>query len=253
MQTSYEIYLDLSDSGVDVEHKDLIRTVERLLSHGLEDEIIESEFTNKMGRSYKMYILSDRVVNMIECIYLFKGYGDNKTKKVIANYSNPDITYIFSSSNGMFKIGCTNNIQQRLAAIQVGNPNFIEVYATLYGGKEIEKKLHEQLAEHRVSGEWFRIDEEIIHNIREENRAIFKYHDTLGSLLSYLFLEISKEDDKEYLIEDFTNSKNPKVLKRLKRTIEDGMNRQLPYKEIYKYAKEEVEKLSDSLAFKKIN
>jgi phage regulator Rha-like protein len=34
--------------------------------------------------------------------------------------------------------------------------------------------------------------------------------------------------------------------------IQDGMNRKLPYKEIYRYAKEEVEKLSDSLAFKRI-
>jgi hypothetical protein len=40
---------------------------------------------------------------------------------------------------------------------------------------------------------------------------------------------------------------------RATQAIEDGMNRQLPYKEIYKYAKEEVEKLSDSLAFKRIN
>ncbi len=253
MQTSYNLYLDLVESGVNATHKNITRTIERLLSHGLDDEIIESEFTNKMGRTYKMYLLSDRVINMIECIYLFKGYGDKETKKAIANYSNPDITYIFSSSNGIFKIGCTNNISQRIASIQVGNPNFIELCATLYGGKEIEKKLHEDLEEYRVSGEWFNINEEIIHNIREENKAIFKYHDTLDSLLSYLFLELSKEDDKEYSIEDFTNSKNPKVLKSLKRAIEDGMNRQLPYREIYKYAKEEVEKLSDSLAFKKIN
>lgn len=34
--------------------------------------------------------------------------------------------------------------------------------------------------------------------------------------------------------------------------IQDGMDRKLPYKEIYKYAKDEVEKLCDSLAFKKI-
>ena len=40
---------------------------------------------------------------------------------------------------------------------------------------------------------------------------------------------------------------------RATQAIEDGIKRQLPYKEIYKYAKEEVEKLSDSLAFKKIN
>ena len=40
---------------------------------------------------------------------------------------------------------------------------------------------------------------------------------------------------------------------RATQAIEDGVKRQLPYKEIYKYAKEEVEKLSDSLAFKKIN
>jgi phage regulator Rha-like protein len=34
--------------------------------------------------------------------------------------------------------------------------------------------------------------------------------------------------------------------------IQDGMIRKLPYKEIYRYAKEEVEKLADSLAFKRI-
>ena len=34
--------------------------------------------------------------------------------------------------------------------------------------------------------------------------------------------------------------------------IQDGMDRKLPYKEIYKYAKDEVEKLVDALAFKRI-
>ncbi len=240
MQNTYDIYLDLMENGVDTTHKSILRTVDRLLSHGLEDEIIESDFTNKMGRTYKMYLLSDRITNMIECIYLFKGYGDNTLKNAKRNNTSPDMTYIFSASNGLYKIGCTSNIQIRLKAIQVGNPHFIELYATLYGGKEVEEMLHKKLSKYRVSGEWFEIDEKIIHDIRKENNAIFKYHDTLGSLLSYLFLELSKQDDKDYSIEDFTDSKNPKVLKRLKKAIQNGINKQLSYKEIYKYAKDEI-------------
>jgi len=39
---------------------------------------------------------------------------------------------------------------------------------------------------------------------------------------------------------------------RVERCIMDGLERKLPYKEIYKYAKDEVEKLVDALGFKKI-
>ncbi len=39
---------------------------------------------------------------------------------------------------------------------------------------------------------------------------------------------------------------------RAMQAIADGLNRKLPYKEIYKFAKKEVEEIVDSLCFKKI-
>ncbi|WP_409566694.1 GIY-YIG nuclease family protein [Methylobacterium sp. E-005] len=54
------------------------------------------------------------------------------------------------------KIGITQrDVQHRIAGIQTGCPEKLEIYATFPGGLLLEKELHRRFAEHRRQGEWF--------------------------------------------------------------------------------------------------
>jgi len=231
---------------LDVPHRTLLKTIRRLSTHGITDEIIPSIFKTRMGQEYDQFLLSPRVVTMLETIYLFKGFGDGEGYEPEFTPSiEPDTTYIMVSNGGGYKIGCTSNIRSRLQAIQVGNKNFIEVCVTIRGGKEIEKELHEDYADKHISGEWFDLSPVDVTDIFRNYITKAQIFDTLDSLIGELNM-MSRDD---VCIKDFTNETNAKVLKKLKLALQDGIKRKLPYEEIYYYAKEEVEKLVDALGF----
>jgi hypothetical protein len=68
------------------------------------------------------------------------------------------------------KIGTTTNLTNRLASLQTGSPFLLEVVATWPGNKQLESVLHRELAQFRINGEWFNVDEQIIHE------AVRRFH-----------------------------------------------------------------------------
>lgn len=68
----------------------------------------------------------------------------------------PHIYFIRSVCGGPVKIGKAHNIKQRLATLQTSHPYKLEVIGIIpYGGDEVEKQLHTDLAQYRLMGEWF--------------------------------------------------------------------------------------------------
>ena len=64
--------------------------------------------------------------------------------------------------NGPTKIGFTNNLENRLRAIQTGNPEKIKIHYNIEFDTEkemrnAEKKIHKSLSHKRKKGEWFNI------------------------------------------------------------------------------------------------
>ena len=59
------------------------------------------------------------------------------------------------------KIGIARDIGKRLASLQTSNPDPVELVHTFPGPMKLvrqwEKQAHEQLKEHRISGEWFEL------------------------------------------------------------------------------------------------
>ncbi|MGW4808738.1 GIY-YIG nuclease family protein [Kitasatospora sp. NPDC004272] len=70
--------------------------------------------------------------------------------------SNGSCVYLVTgAAGGPVKIGCTTDLQRRLAALQCGSPFKLQLLATFTGGQELEAALHRLLASHRLEGEWF--------------------------------------------------------------------------------------------------
>jgi len=243
--TSTELAIDLNLRS----HSDLLRTIERLRDNGLRSEIREGTFTNKMNRRYKMYHLSDRVVNIIEGLYVFSN-SNQKEFNLDSRITQNELVY-FITDGSRIKIGCTSNLKTRLLALQVGNVNYIEVIATIENaGKDVEKYLHEYYSKDRISGEWFDLDDSFVLDVKKEFRYV-NMHDTLDSLLFELWHK-SKGGEEELSISFFTNSDNYRVKRKLKNLILGYINSHEDYSVVCNDIKKELDIYADSLNFNRI-
>ena len=78
----------------------------------------------------------------------------------------------FIKCNDMVKIGYTKeDVQRRLHTLQVGCPYKLEILNIIEGDETQEKILHNRLGRHRVRGEWFELNEEVMLVVRHPNVA----------------------------------------------------------------------------------
>lgn len=214
---------------LEIEHKDLLRTIKKVILRQEKNSVltsplkfpqkfIESKFINKMGREYKMYELNEQA-------YL-------KLTMQLSGYEKAEI------------------VQDQM----------IEAFSIM----------KQTLLNHQ-NNSWL--------SKRESTKEIRKLEtDTIKDFIDYAISQGSKSANMYYqnitkmtnkALELLMQTKDGKPLRdlatitelgfisivddRATLAIKDGMNRKLPYKEIYKYAKSQVESLVDALAFKRIN
>jgi hypothetical protein len=75
---------------------------------------------------------------------------------------NPTIYFVSGASGEFFKIGFTNNIEDRLRSLQTASPELLHLHLAIPGSPDKERELHRQFAAHRAQGEWFRRCEPIL-------------------------------------------------------------------------------------------
>lgn len=78
-----------------------------------------------------------------------------------------EYTYLFKAG-GAYKIGVTQDIPQRIRALQTGNPHPIVLVCfmiTIVGA--VEKELHKHFNPDRMQGEWFALSSEDVARIKE--------------------------------------------------------------------------------------
>ena len=105
------------------------------------------------------------------------------------------------------KVGYTShNATDRKRSMETGNPHGIVVIGTVNGTLEHEEKIHKQLQEHCVRGEWFRDCEEVRNYIIAvlSNQKIVKYERHLydGSV------EIAETSDPKWINQFIKCEKN---------------------------------------------
>lgn len=70
------------------------------------------------------------------------------------------------------KIGYTaNDVDQRIAQLQTGNPRELQIvyeyfFDTPEMAKQAERMCHVKLREHKISGEWFRYNEDVFNTLK---------------------------------------------------------------------------------------
>lgn len=63
--------------------------------------------------------------------------------------------YFVSDSAGAIKIGYSAGIERRMVALGTGTARGVELLGMIEGARSQEKAIHQKLAPHRMSGEWF--------------------------------------------------------------------------------------------------
>ena len=105
---------------------------------------------------------------------------------------NPKQRVYFAAVGDIVKIGHTADLDQRLKSLRYGSScarpdgyHYSEtvILGAIPGGRGVESMLHDQLAEHRVLGEWFRLSDTVIRTI-----AHFLYGDPEPAELGGLWL-----------------------------------------------------------------
>jgi len=85
------------------------------------------------------------------------------------------IYFIQENGNGNIKVGMADKPEERLATLQLANPNSLKLLYQEEGTRDRELELHEQFKEERTRGEWFKPDKilEYIQDEREKfNRSL---------------------------------------------------------------------------------
>lgn len=70
----------------------------------------------------------------------------------------PELLFVYfiqADGGGPIKIGCSSNVEQRLADLQKSSPVTLRCLFRAPGGFEIERELHGMFRRHRRHGEWF--------------------------------------------------------------------------------------------------
>lgn len=80
--------------------------------------------------------------------------------------------YVAQAESGHIKIGKSNNPHQRIQQLEVGNPESIELLASVKvdHATETERRMHKQFQEYRAKGEWFDVPESDVDTVIETLR-----------------------------------------------------------------------------------
>jgi len=71
-----------------------------------------------------------------------------------------ELVYVIQHEHGYVKIGRTNNLSERLQALQIGSPYHLDVIGiiTTDVAAEVESAIHDEFADKCVRGEWFNLN-----------------------------------------------------------------------------------------------
>jgi hypothetical protein len=74
-----------------------------------------------------------------------------------------DCVYMIQQgADGPIKIGFSSDIRARISGLQTANPYPLRLLKTIPGNELLERKLHSRFAKHRLVGEWFKPEADLL-------------------------------------------------------------------------------------------
>jgi phage regulator Rha-like protein len=223
-----EVFTDtkIISEMLEVNHKDLLRTVEKIVERQKNmvqagplkypQKFVEGKFSNKMNRTYKMYELNGQAY--MKLAMHLKGYekAEQVQDSIIEAFSMMKEA-LLNQSNASWLSARAQTKEIRTAQTDTIS-EFVD-YATAQGSK---------------SAKMYFMNITKMTNKALELLVQTKHGAPLRDLADIMELGFIQMLDHRAML-----------------AIQNGMDQELPYKFIYKYAKEEVNKLADSLNFKR--
>jgi len=88
---------------------------------------------------------------------------------------------IHAKTTNLVKIGVCINLSKRLSGLQTSCPVELEVLCIFYSdGEIVERKLHRRFFKHRVRGEWFELEGDLLRFVESNRLTNEKVKDFLG-------------------------------------------------------------------------
>jgi hypothetical protein len=111
--------------------------------------------TGRIARAEQQYLLERMARNL--------GVSE---RRVVELYGKPDlppepeVVYLLAGDvppvyGQPVKIGFSRNLRLRIETLQMGCPFKLMLVAFVYGGRDMEREIHAELAAHRIREDWF--------------------------------------------------------------------------------------------------
>jgi len=146
-------------------HDHVLRDIEKIQKDVLinEEMFWEGKVKDYYERDRKIYYMSDLGFNLLKTKYTLQKKKTKSNTLYIIKHKNIDNYY---------KIGITNDLNQRIKIFNTASPTGIEVVYkfNLENAKELEMKLHSFLKEKNSNLEWFNI------SLEDLNKALLKFN-----------------------------------------------------------------------------
>lgn len=82
------------------------------------------------------------------------------------------VYFVQAEGNGLIKIGFTDREpMKRFAGLQAASPVPLVHLGIMWGGRDLEARLHQKFADLRSHGEWFRPGDRLVYMIRRWARS----------------------------------------------------------------------------------
>jgi hypothetical protein len=133
----------------------------------------------------------------------------------------------FIKGGDAIKVGITENVEQRLTDIQVGNPTKVELLHSIYmsdeEGREAESEIHNMFIKTNLSGEWYQATQFMLDYIRNIKENGWESHlSWIKKKYEYMYREILSAFKKN--IETDIIYGNLISLERLKKDLGELLN-----------------------------
>lgn len=77
------------------------------------------------------------------------------------NFDDDSFVY-FVRAGATLKIGFTGDLKQRLTRMQTDSPEVLVLVGAARGGEPLERELHRRLSSDKISGEWFKLNANVV-------------------------------------------------------------------------------------------